>query len=131
MARLDPHSFSDSDQPETASFTWRAHIDFERQRIEGNVLLELRASAALERGGPLDLDTRGLGIDAVVDDAGRPLGFELGAPDPILGARLRITLPPRTARLRVFYRTAERASALQWLSPAQTASGRHPYLFSQ
>jgi leukotriene-A4 hydrolase len=131
MARLDPHSYSDSEQPETASFTWRARIDFERQLIEGNVLLALRPSAAIDRGGPLDLDTRELGIDAVVDDAGRPLTFELAQADPILGTRLRIQLAPGVAQLRIFYRTSERASALQWLTPAQTASGRHPYLFSQ
>ena len=29
------------------------------------------------------------------------------------------------------YRTSPRAAALQWLQPAQTAGGRHPYLFSQ
>ena len=31
----------------------------------------------------------------------------------------------------VRYRTSPQAEALQWLSPAQTAGGAHPYLFSQ
>ena len=72
-----------------------------------------------------------------VDAKGQPHGLEflLDDPDPILGSRLRIELPPTTGdsgsqRLRIDYRTSGEASALQWLEPAQT-SGPHPYLYSQ
>ncbi len=34
-------------------------------------------------------------------------------------------------RLRIEYRTGPQASALQWLDPAQTTSGQHPFLFTQ
>src|SRR5690606_4098993 len=47
-----------------------------------------------------------------------------------LGAPLRINLAGAT-RVRIDYRTREGAESLQWLSPQQTAGGRHPYLFSQ
>src|SRR5688572_21428617 len=130
MARLDPHSYTDSDQPETASFDWQVLVDFERRRLVGRAELRLAASAARERGGPFDLDTRELHIESVEAD-GRPLVFELGAPDPILGSRLRITLPPGTAALCLRYHTSEQATALGWLSPEQTAGKRQPYLFSQ
>src|SRR5690606_35087358 len=46
-------------------------------------------------------------------------------------ARLTVTLPPRTRAIRIRYRTAPDATALQWLEPAQTSSGRSPFLFSQ
>ena len=57
--------------------------------------------------------------------------FELGDEDPILGRRLRLTLPAGTRSVTLRYATAPDAPALQWLSPAQTRGGRHPFLFSQ
>jgi leukotriene-A4 hydrolase len=130
MSRLDPHSYCDSDQPETAAFDWQIRVDFERRQLAGLVVLKLAPSPARARGGQLDLDTRELEIEAV-EAEGQPLPYELGALDPILGSRLRITLPPGTASLVIRYRTSERATALGWLSPEQTAGKRHPYLFSQ
>src|SRR5205085_8369001 len=59
------------------------------------------------------------------------LRYELGAPERILGTRLRVHLPPATRAIRVRYSTSPQASALQWLGPSQTAGGQHPYLYSQ
>ena len=81
------------------------------------------------------LDTRDLAIDGV--EAWSPNGgFEattylIGDADPILGAPLRIELPPAATRVRVAYRTSPDASALQWLGAEQTAGGEHPFLFTQ
>jgi leukotriene-A4 hydrolase len=131
MARLDPHSYHDSEQAEMSSFDLRVSIDFERRVLEGEVSAALAATAARRRGGVLDLDTRDLEVRSVHSGAGQPLAFELGRPDPVLGTRLRITLPPDTERVSIRYRTSDQASALGWLVPEQTASKRYPYLFSQ
>jgi leukotriene-A4 hydrolase len=130
MPRLDPHSYCDSDQPETAFFDWQVRVDFERRQLTGQVVLTFAASAARQRGGVIDLDTRSLQIEAV-EAAGQPLPYELGAEDPVLGSRLRITLPPGTPSVLIRYRTGEQATALGWLAPEQTAGKRQPYLFSQ
>jgi leukotriene-A4 hydrolase len=127
MARLDPHSFNDSDQPEVERFDWSATVDFGSRTLDAEVAHTLRQAG----GGPIDLDTRDLTITAVTDDAGAPIPFELAPAEPILGARLRVMLPAGTSRFRVRYRTSPTASALQWLTPSQTAGGEHPYLFSQ
>src|SRR5690606_22600836 len=76
-----------------------------------------------------------LDIKAVTDAAGRPLDWSLGAADPIKGQRLSVRLPAfrggETQKIVVAYSTRPDASALQWLSPQQTAGGQKPYLFSQ
>ena len=129
MPRLDPHSYTDSDQPTTSRFEWRAHVDFLTRTITASVTLILHAPAAA--AGPLDLDTRDLTITAVVDAAGVLLPWALSPPEPILGSRLCVELPAGAASLTIFYATSPGASALQWLSPAQTAGGAQPFLFSQ
>lgn len=127
MARLDPHSFTDDTHPATASFALAATIDFASHVIHGDVTLVFQAPG----GGTLDLDTRDLAIEAVVDASGGVLPFTLHPPVPHLGARLEVQLPPGTASIAIRYRTAPDASALQWLEPAQTRGGVQPFLFSQ
>ena len=127
MPRLDPHSYNDSTQPETEFLDWKARVDFRTRRLHAEVTLTLKEASA----GPLDLDTRELDIRAVVDAQGKPLPFHLAPPEPILGSRLRVELPAGLRQLTVRYRTSPGASALQWLTPSQTAGGQHPFLFSQ
>ena len=127
MARRDPHSYNDDTQVETESLSLTARVDFSTKTLHAEAVLAFRAPG----GGTLDLDTRDLAIDAVADQDERPLDFVLHPAEPILGARLAISLPPGTRAVRIRYRTSPGASALQWLDPAQTSSGRHPFLFSQ
>jgi aminopeptidase N len=127
MARLDPHSYTDSEQPQTDSLDWRARIDFDRRVVEAEATLTLRTPA----DGLLDLDTRELQIEEVTGLDGRAFPFAVSEPEKIVGARLRIELPVHTSAVRIRYRTASSASALQWLEPAQTFGKSQPFLFSQ
>jgi leukotriene-A4 hydrolase len=127
MARRDPHSFADDAQAQVTHLTWTATVDFATHTLEATARLGFAAPAQ----GPVDLDTRDLAIAAVVDADGGPVRWELATPDPVLGTRLRLHLDAPTAAVTITYRTAPTASALQWLAPAQTAGGAHPYLFSQ
>ena len=128
MARLDPHSYADDTQPRTKMFDWRASVDFSGRVLNAEITLHFAEPAG---GGPLDLDTRALVIDAVLDANGAPLAYTLHAADPILGSRLEIALPSGAESVHIRYRTSPEASALQWLTPEQTLGKRHPYLFSQ
>ena len=127
MARRDPHSYNDDTQAETQAFELRARVDFATRTLICDVTLALRAAAT----GTLDLDTRGLTIEAVTDGAGRPLAWKLHPEEPILGQRLEVALSEPTRAVRIAYRTSPDASALQWLDPEQTAGGLAPFLFSQ
>jgi leukotriene-A4 hydrolase len=125
--RRDPHSYADDAQVQTESLTWVARVDFDARTIHGDATLVFAQPGA----GRLDLDTRDLTIESVVDHEERPLRHQLHAAEPILGARLAIELPADSSSVRIRYRTSPNASALQWLEPAQTSSGRAPFLFSQ
>jgi len=65
VARLDPHSYADSEQPVTERIDLQLKVDFARQVLSGEVLLTLRDPSA----GPLDLDTRDLRIAALGGEA--------------------------------------------------------------
>jgi aminopeptidase N len=125
--RRDPHSYADDAQPRVTALDWTADVDFATRTLTCTATLQLAAPAG---GGPLDLDTRDLTIEAVEVDA-RAIAWDLAAPEPILGARLRLELPNGARAVTLRYRTAPTASALQWLTPAQTAGGAQPFLFSQ
>ncbi|HMC34721.1 MAG TPA: M1 family peptidase, partial [Myxococcales bacterium] len=124
--RLDPHSYTDSGQPQTRDIDLALRADFQNRMLEGEITLRFREPG----GGAIDLDSRELRIDAVAALDGALLRYELAAAEPILGARLRVTLPAGARGLRIRYRTSPTASALQWLEPSQTA-GKEPFLFSQ
>lgn len=128
MARLDPHSYADAAQIKTKSFDWNAAVDFAARVLRAEITLRFAEPAA---GGPVDLDTRGLHIDGVLDASGAPIPFTLHPADPILGSRLEVAVPAGAASIRIRYRTSPDASALQWLTPEQTLGKAHPYLFSQ
>ncbi|MFN8094193.1 MAG: M1 family metallopeptidase [Vicinamibacteria bacterium] len=127
MARLDPHSYAEAGQPRPRHLSLRLEADFASRRLVGEATLELGEPA----GGTLDLDSRGLDVRAVTSDSGRAVSSELGEEDAILGRRLRLELPDGTRAVTVRYATAPDAPALQWLDPAQTRGGTHPFLFSQ
>lgn len=128
MARLDPHSFAQDNQPRTRAWDLVLDADFDARVLRGRVTLTFHQPSS---AGPLDLDTRHLLVDRVVDPAGSALPFALDETSAVLGTRLRITLPAGLTSVTVHYRTHPDASALQWLTPAQTAGKAHPYLFSQ
>ena len=126
MARPDPHSHTDLTQPRQKHLVWKAEVDFAARTIRATATLRFDGG-----GAPVDLDSRGLAVESVTSVDGRPLVFELGPSEPILGERLRITLAPGVDTCVIRYRTGPDASALQWLEPEQTAGGKAPFLYSQ
>ena len=126
MARLDPHSHTDTTQPRQRHLSWAAEVDFPGRALEAIATLTFDRG-----GGPVDLDTRGLRVARVTDRAGTALRFALGPADPVLGQRLRVELPAGVDTCVVSYRTGPEASALQWLEQEQTAGGKAPFLYSQ
>ncbi|HYG28612.1 MAG TPA: M1 family metallopeptidase [Allosphingosinicella sp.] len=124
----DIHSFA---RPEVARVTHVAldlALDFAARRVAGTATLDVEAQP---NAPEILLDTKGLEIEAVTDAAGgRALQWNLGEGNEIMGRPLGVRLDG-ARRIVVRYRSGPDAAALQWLEPAQTVGGRHPYLFSQ
>jgi leukotriene-A4 hydrolase len=127
MARFDPHSYTDPSQGTTTRLELDLAVDFAARTLAGEAVLHLAEPGA----GPLDLDTRDLTIEAVLDAAGTPIPYELADAEDWMGARLTVDRPAGTAAIRIRYTTSPEASALQWLEPRHTAGGEQPYMFSQ
>jgi leukotriene-A4 hydrolase len=131
--RRDIHSYSNPEQVRVRDVDLDLEVLFDRKILKGS------ATLALERREPgepsLVLDTSDLHIEKVEqapeEGAYTDAKFALGAADPILGAPLTITLAPSAAKVRIWYSTSPRASALQWLDPPQTAGKKQPFLFTQ
>ncbi|QSX28675.1 M1 family metallopeptidase [Shewanella cyperi] len=107
-------------------------LDFEQQRIEGQVELSLDWHSDSRH---LLLDSRGLDIHSVQalnsDGQWHQAQFSLGAHHGVMGEPVEIRLNARETKVRINYRSAEVASGLQWLSAAQTQGKSQPFMFSQ
>jgi len=130
---LDPLSYAHYDQVKTRDVHLDLDADFARRTLSGYAELTLDWLDPAAR--TLDLDTRGLAIARVQaqDAQGKwtPAPFTLDKLDPDKGQALHIALAFQPAKVRIDYQTSPDAAALQWLTPAQTMSGKRPFMFSQ
>jgi leukotriene-A4 hydrolase len=129
----DYFSFANSDQFVTSHIALDLTVDFELKELRGLATLNMRR---LDPAATyIILDTRDLHIDGILVE-GTEAAFEYSERDPVLGQALKITLPEGLEQktdlvVSIHYKTDPGASALQWLPPALTAGGEHPFMFSQ
>ncbi|KAK9123776.1 hypothetical protein Sjap_013378 [Stephania japonica] len=139
MAPIDPHSYTDSTQPFTTHISLHLYLDFPSQSIHGAALYTLPSPHT----GPLTLDTRSLTIHSITHypqtqtQTQSHLPYTLHpTPHPIKGQPLTISLSSHQAFLISFSTStstspSSSSSALQWLSPSQTSSKSHPFVYTQ
>jgi leukotriene-A4 hydrolase len=143
--KRDPHTVSNTHAYSVlhSSLDWT--VDFDSQRIVGSVTLTVKMlEDALKDGklAPLMLDCAALNVKAVSEAATDiELPWTLDTNASPFGGALRVNLGPTfgdsqptanfTCKICIKYSTTAEGTALQWLSPAQTAQGTHPFLFSQ
>jgi len=124
----DIHSFSRPEEAVVRHLELDLTVDFHAQRLRGSATLHIETAPDARE---LVLDTNGLTIDRVMLEDGSETSFALGDPKPHLGRALTIAIRPGTKKVTVEYASAPEAAAVQWLAPAQTAGGVHPFLFTQ
>ncbi|RUO58694.1 M1 family metallopeptidase [Pseudidiomarina insulisalsae] len=127
----DAHSYAKLDEVATPYLELDLNMDFAAQQLRGTATYDLlRRSDATT----VHLDTRDLSISKTEiwqDNAWQETEFTLGEPHETLGQELTIEIGEESDKVRIHYATAPTASGLQWLTPAQTKSGKLPFMFSQ
>jgi aminopeptidase N len=107
--------------------------DFDKKTLRGTA--ELRFERRDPRATEIVLDTRDLQISkaeaASQGGAWSTTTFRLDPATPAFGSALRVAVPSGADRIRITYSSSPAARGLQWLTPAQTAGKKHPFLFSQ
>lgn len=130
---LDPLSYARYDQVKTSALHMDLKADFTRKTLSG--FAELSLDWIDRSARTLDLDTRDLAVSKVeaqdAKGAWKPVPYSFGKRDAEKGQAMRVKLASQPQKVRIHYRTAPTATALQWLSPVQTMSGKRPYMFSQ
>jgi aminopeptidase N len=140
---FDDQTFAQPQEARVTHINLDLAMDFEAKTIGGTATLDVLAADEADK---IILDSNGLRVSAVTDEAGNALSFELGDTVEGKGEPLTIELSTQklergadfaqgelapTHRIVVEYVSASEAEALQWLSPEQTAGGEHPFIFSQ
>ena len=129
----EPHSYAQPDQVVVTHLDLDLKLDFPHRELDGRATLKLDWKNP--QAPSLVLDTRDLKI-AKIEAVGAngkttPLNYALAPRDKQLGSKLTISTPTHPAQVRIVYTTSPDASGLQWLTPAQTADKKLPFMFSQ
>jgi leukotriene-A4 hydrolase len=124
----DPHSFARPAEARVTNVSLELYPDFTTRRISGTAKLAIERTTG---ANSIVLDVRDLSIKRVTDGGGSALTFETGAARPFMGQPLTISLTPSATVVAIDYETSPGAAAVQWLTPAQTAGKKLPFLFTQ
>jgi leukotriene A-4 hydrolase/aminopeptidase len=124
----DYHSLANPEVVLVSHISLDLTVDFEKKILRGSATLDYEKldSAATQ----LVLDTNDLTISSVSSN-GQELAFDLQNEDSFLGSALTVSLPTDAKKITIDYQTSPQASGVQWLTPAQTAGGKKPFLFTQ
>ena len=126
MTFSDPHSFVDILQGEIKHIKFNIQVDFE------NRLLNIKVRYLMDKSvsGSLFLDTRDINIHRIYSGENEII-WEKDMQDPILGERLHLKNLKNCSEFSIELSTSSKASALQWMTAAQTKGGMHPFLYTQ
>ncbi len=125
----DPHSFANPSAVIAKHVNLDLTVDFSKQQISGKAIWTIDN---ISKGNEIIFDDNSLVIDSITIDTNRkPVEFKLDKADSILGQALHVPIESTTKQVTIYYHTTSGATALQWLTPPQTAGKKLPFLFSQ
>lgn len=135
--KADPATQSSYLSVRTTNLHLEWEIDWDTRLIAGSVTHSL--SALHDDLSEVVFDTSYLKVsDVSLVKPGTPLKWELKPRHHVLGSALHVQLPSahtlkkdQSLEIKIAYSTTDKCTALGWLEANQTASGNHPFLYSQ
>jgi leukotriene-A4 hydrolase len=125
----DQHTFSQPELAVVKHLDLDIKVDFNSQTISGKASWQIDN---ISKGKEIIFDQNTLNITKVtLGDDEKETPFKLGPAVEFHGKALHVTIEANTTKVNIYYNTTKDAIALQWLSPAQTADKKKPFLFSQ
>lgn len=127
---LENHTHSNTEEIHTVHLHLELTADFEAQKFTGV------ARHTMENSGVTTaiFDIDGVNIKKVTLGTGEnevETDFKIGEHIENVGASLHVTVAENTTDVNIYYETTPASHALDWLPPALTASGSHPFLYTQ
>ncbi|KAG5363898.1 Leukotriene A-4 hydrolase-like protein [Yarrowia sp. B02] len=126
----DPSTLSNYEHFKPSNTAVALQVNWGAQKLAGSVTYDLAVSGNPDK---LVLDTSYLDIQEVQVN-GHKADFSIGERHSIFGSPLTIALPSNVGdkiQVKISYATTPSCTALQWLTPEQTAGKKAPYFFSQ
>jgi leukotriene A-4 hydrolase/aminopeptidase len=124
------HSYANLDEVHTTHLHLDLNVKFDEKTISGVARHTMENSGA-DRA---IFDTKQMNIEKVTlgtTDNEVETSFVMGEKNELLGTPLIVDLEAGTSMVNIYYSTTPEAEALDWLSPELTASGKHPFLYTQ
>lgn len=123
----DTHTLSNADSVQAKHLSLDLAVDFQNHQLSGAATWTIENAKGAKE---FVTDNAGLQVEKAFAD-GQQVAFYVGKEVPFLGTGLHIPITPQTREVRIEYRTAPDASALQWLQPEQTDLKAEPFLYTQ
>ncbi|KAI4481932.1 hypothetical protein M0802_012973 [Mischocyttarus mexicanus] len=137
LSKNDPNSYARPDYAVITHIELDLNVDFEKKILSGKAILSVLKTGDVNE---LILDNRDLNITAVKNAENKSnLIYKIDQKIEY-GSRIVVYLPKHVCSsdendirytIEIYYETSPDATALQWLTPEQTAGGEYPFLFSQ
>lgn len=133
ITKDDKFTYANYDEVQVTHLDLDLDVKFDAKVLDGMATVTFKRIAPAAK--TIVLDTKDLLIKAVAtstsDEEWTPADYTLGDADEMMGSKLTVNIGENDKHVRISYRTSPEAEGLQWLSPAQTAGKKKPYLFSQ